>query len=121
MLIVCKLDTGICNIYHEYLKYKESIKSLLFVIQPNNTFFIMYGRAGLRSSSPSVTHLAEHKYCNSGIRYFPQKSTNLTCSTRLLKNTPATDRSATTTTTTNYQLTSAVGVDTVMSRAQVVE
>ncbi|KYN28466.1 hypothetical protein ALC57_02193 [Trachymyrmex cornetzi] len=34
-------------------------------------------------------HLLLHKYCNSGKRYLPQKSTNLMCSTRLLKKTPA--------------------------------
>lgn len=33
-------------------------------------------------------HLDEHRYCNNGIRYLPQKSTNLMCSTRSSKNTP---------------------------------
>lgn len=34
------------------------------------------------------TYFDEHKYCSSGTRYFPQKSTNLICSMRLSKKTP---------------------------------
>lgn len=36
-----------------------------------------------------ATHFDEHRYCNNGTRYLPQKSTNLICSTRLSKKTPA--------------------------------
>lgn len=35
-------------------------------------------------------HFDEHRYWSNGTRYFPQKSTNLMCSMRLSKNTPAT-------------------------------
>lgn len=35
------------------------------------------------------THFEEHRYCSNGTRYFPQKSTNLMCSMRLSKKTPA--------------------------------
>jgi len=35
-----------------------------------------------------VWQRGEHRYCISGRRYFPQKSTNLTCSTRDVKYTP---------------------------------
>lgn len=44
-------------------------------------------RWGLCSSSCSI-HFDEHKYCNKGTRYLPQKSTNFICSTRLSKKTP---------------------------------
>lgn len=39
-------------------------------------------------STSNTTYLEEHKYCMRGTRYFPQKSTNLICSTWLSKNTP---------------------------------
>lgn len=41
-----------------------------------------------RTATKSETHLEEHRYCINGTRYFPQKSTNLICSTWLSKNTP---------------------------------
>lgn len=59
--------------------------------QPKRTFLII---APLTTSSPSrdSIHFLLQRYCSRGRRYFPQKSTNLTCSTLLLKNTPVTRR-----------------------------
>lgn len=59
--------------------------------QPRRTFLII---APLTTSSPSrdSIHFLLQRYCSNGRRYFPQKSTNLTCSTLLLKNTPVTKR-----------------------------
>lgn len=36
----------------------------------------------------TVLHLGEQRYCSKGMRYFPQKSTNLMCSTLTSKYTP---------------------------------
>lgn len=41
-----------------------------------------------RLSQLPVMHLELQRYCSSGMRYLPQKSTNFICSTLLLKNTP---------------------------------
>lgn len=62
-------------------------------VHPSNTFLIML----LSVLSPCTLlwltmHFDEHRYWSSGIRYFPQKSTNFICSTRSSKNTPAIKR-----------------------------
>jgi len=62
---------------------------------------------GCSSCSSSLTHACtrlvwhrgEHRYCISGRRYLPQKSTNLTCSTRAVKYTPVTMATASSTLT----------------------
>lgn len=58
-------------------------------VHPSRTFLIML----LSVLSPCTMlwltmHLDEHRYCSRGMRYLPQKSTNLMCSTRSSKNTP---------------------------------
>lgn len=68
---------------------KHDSEPLLQRVHPSKTFLIIL----LSVLSPSTflwltMHLDEHRYCSNGIRYFPQKSTNLMCSTRSSKNTP---------------------------------
>lgn len=85
------------NISHFILvESMKDIQSFKFykVFYPNRTFFIIWwsGRSSPRLEAlKPATHFDEQRYCRRGMRYFPQKSTNLMCSTRLSKNTPETD------------------------------
>lgn len=56
--------------------------------QPSKTFFIKSAWPWCCMAELPMIHLLEHRYCNRGTLYFPQKSTNLMCSTRLSKKTP---------------------------------
>lgn len=52
---------------------------------PSKTLFIFWSSSeswSHKTAGLSAWQFAEQRYCMSGIRYRPQKSTNLTCSTR---------------------------------------
>jgi hypothetical protein len=79
---------------HIIYQIKYVVGTYLFLkylrIYPSKTFLIIL----LSVLSPSMflwltIHFDEHRYCSNGIRYLPQKSTNLMCSTLSSKNTPA--------------------------------
>lgn len=94
----------------KYFKLNQKLKTSLFsgrtrsdpdtseIVQPRSTFFIFVATGSVSSSEsdsvlenrlPGVlVHRGEQRYCSNGRRYFPQKSTNLMCSTRDVKQTP---------------------------------
>ena len=80
----------IIQIYRVHSECGPSNSSSPWSIYPKSTRCILVESSTFESSVQSrpVLHLDEQMYCIKGIRYFPQKSTNLTCSTRESKYTP---------------------------------